>query len=678
MERTAILVLTTCFICSCADDEAPVLEETTAALQVLDDCDAAAEELKTAALQHMNEQLDANLRAVLNGTGRLCYDFEDARNGAAEQTGTAGSPGTVSGTNNQVVGVDEADFVKTTEDGRLYVVSHGKLRIIEAWPVAQARVLATLEIEGEPKKLFIHGSRALVYSSLSDGPSVPQYEYYWEPRECTYGYHCDFTGDGHPTKLTVVDTSVPTAPVVVRETWLSGSLVSARRIEDTVFSVVTDNEPTFDGVAYWPESINPCGGDVSDLDAFVAFEQLRARNTAIIQSTDVQAAFPQGQDSIHGTMTGDCSGFYATTFSAGSAFTTVVSVDMSADRPAALTSIISRPGAVYASPNALYMSVPYYGSFGYWGGGERPEQVSTVHKFALDTSRAEASYRASGVVKGRVLNQFGMDEYDGHLRIATTSGWTPDPEVHSTLTILGESGGNLVQLGVVDNIAPTEDIRSVRFSGDRGFIVTFKKTDPLFALNLTDPTQPRIEGELKIPGYSTYMHMMDADHLLTIGYDSNDQGSFAWFTGVMLQIFDVSNMQAPTLTHKTIIGTRGSSSEALTNHLAFTYYPIHDALALPMTICEGGSGGGSYGDTMTFSGLMVFETTVDAGFSEMGRVAHPAGEDVHCSNWWTQANSQVKRSVFMDDYVFSISDTLIKGSKLDNLATDLVVLRIDD
>ncbi|MFH1129881.1 MAG: beta-propeller domain-containing protein, partial [Pseudomonadota bacterium] len=223
-----------------------------------------------------------------------------------------------------------------------------------------------------------------------------------------------------------------------------------------------------------------------------------------------------------------------------------------------------------------------------------------------------------------------------------------------------------------------EDIRSVRFDGDRGFVVTFKKTDPLFVFDLSDPKNPQTLAELKIPGFSTYMHMMDPEHLLTIGYDADDQGSFAWFTGVMLQIFDVSMPTQPKLMHKEVIGTRGSSSEALTNHLAFTFFAPKDLLALPMTVCEGGYGGGGYGDQMTFSGLMVYDATSAAGFKLRGKVPHPVGPDATCSNWWTDASSQVKRSIIMDDYVFSISNDLIKANHLNNLSTDLANISLAD
>ena len=174
------------------------------------------------------------------------------------------------------------------------------------------------------------------------------------------------------------------------------------------------------------------------------------------------------------------------------------------------------------------------------------------------------------------------------------------------------------------------------------------------------------------------MHMMDSTHLLTIGYDADDQGSFAWFTGVMFQIFDVTDMKNPRRIFKEVIGTRGSSSVALNNHLAFNYFGPKNLLALPMTVCEGTSGyGGSYGKNMTFSGLMVYDATATSGFSLRGKVSHPAGSGVTCNNWWTRANSQVKRSIIMDDYVFSVSGDKIKVNHMDNLSHDLATVVIN-
>jgi uncharacterized secreted protein with C-terminal beta-propeller domain len=327
------------------------------------------------------------------------------------------------------------------------------------------------------------------------------------------------------------------------------------------------------------------------------------------------------------------------------------------------TTIVGRPGAVYANERSLYVAVRHdYQAMAVWyfdDVEQRPE-ATTVHRFGLQPGSIATDYRGSGVVKGRILNQFAMDEHAEHLRIATTTGHVPSPDVHSTMSVLRDAGGELVVAGEVDDIAPTEDIRSVRFNGDVGFVVTFKKTDPLFVFDLANPDAPRIRGELKIPGFSTYMHLMDENHLLTIGYDADDQGSFAWFQGVQLQIINVANLEDPRLVHKEVIGTRGSTSEATTNHLAFNYFGSRDLLAIPMTICEGDERGGSYPHEMTFSGLLVYNVTTNGGFDLLGGVPHAApqaGSDYWsaCGNWWTDSNSLVQRSIFMESYVYSVA-----------------------
>ena len=336
---------------------------------------------------------------------------------------------------------------------------------------------------------------------------------------------------------------------------------------------------------------------------------------------------------------------------------------------------------MYASPTALYLAadqVPEPTTVAGYVNYSYNATNSIIHKFALQET--ETRYRGSVSLPGHILNQFAMDEHDGHLRIATTTGRVPSPDVHSSLTVLEEADGRLRAVGMVDQIAPTEDIRSVRFNGDVGFVVTFKKTDPLFVFDLGNPTEPTITAALKIPGYSTYMHLMDENHLLTMGYDAEDQGSFAYFQGIQLQIIDVSNLTTPTLTYKEVIGTRGSTSEAATNHLAFNYFPERDLLAIPMTICEESSGGGSYGHLMAFSGLLIYNVTTDEGFEFVGGIPHETPETEEtatgaCNNWWTDSNSKVQRSIFMsdeeDDFAFSIAYDQINISNLDNAKTPI-------
>ncbi len=637
--------------------------------------------------------------APMNQSGGMNNGMNAANSSAgprASQTST---------TNNQVAGVDEADFVKN-DDKYLYVVANGALRILQAWPANEARELAKVTLEGEPRKLFVEGDRALVYVAVPSTGTEGSGAYppwFRGQGECTYGYDCVPTGDGTRTKVLVFDITNRASPVKVRELELSGSLLSARRIGNAVHTVVVDTpKTTIDGLQY---ALDPSAYDCDDPDDTVrwdprvvgdprymqglaqkrrlkeAWEALRQKNLAAIANADVLASLPSAKEGGADAVPA-CNGYYRPSLAEGRTFTTLYSMDMVGDEKPTSATVVSDPGVVYASETGLYMSVPrskavardWYPSMG------SEAHASLVHAFRIGNRPSLTAYEASGIVKGRVLNQFALDEYDGRLRVATTSGHTPDPKVHSTMSVLERRGKSLVLTGKVDDIAPSEDIRSVRFDGPRAFVVTFKKTDPLYVFDLEKSSAPRIAGELKIPGFSTYMHMMDPEHLLTIGYDAEDQGNFAWFSGVMLQIFDVADMNNPKLAHKEVIGTRGSSSEALTNHLAFTYYAPKNLLALPMTICEGGSGG-SYGTNMTFSGLLVYDVTANGGFSKRGQVAHPnasKGYDSRgCSSWWTQAHSEVKRSVIMDDFVYSISERRVKVNGLSNLASDIAEISLE-
>jgi hypothetical protein len=303
------------------------------------------------------------------------------------------------------------------------------------------------------------------------------------------------------------------------------------------------------------------------------------------------------------------------------------------------------------------------------------DEQSSIHKFALEG--VDTRYLGSALIRGHVLNQFSMDEREAVLRVATSSGWVPDPAVSSNVITLAERNGQLSIVGQLNGLAPDEDIRSVRFDGARGFLVTFKKTDPLFVIDLSQPAAPKVLGELKIPGFSTYMHPLDADHVLAVALDADDQGSFAYFNGIQLQIFDVTQLGAPRLMHKTVIGTRGSTSDGLTNHLAFNYFASKGLLALPMTVCDGG-GQGSFGDVLSFSGLMVFDVSLASGIVERGRMPFvspaSAAQVSSCNAWWTQGGSEVKRSIFMDDYAIGISDTRYKVAPLTKLGTALASL----
>ena len=175
------------------------------------------------------------------------------------------------------------------------------------------------------------------------------------------------------------------------------------------------------------------------------------------------------------------------------------------------------------------------------------------------------------------------------------------------------------------------------------------------------------------------MHRIDPDHLLSIGFDANDHGDFAYFDGVILQLFDVKNPIEPRLLHKEKIGSRGSSSEAAVNHLAFNYFADAGLLAIPMTICDGG-GDGTYGSLLAFSGLLVYDVDLEKGFTRLGGVDHGGvdhgTERVSCSTWWSNARSTVKRSVFLDDLVYSVASDRVKVQRLGHFGEDVADLSL--
>ena len=473
------------------------------------------------------------------GLGALRGGETGGASAASEPPATAKS---TSGTNNQVAGVDEADIIKT--DGRyVYAAMNGALRIIEA---LKPRIVSVTRLPGDVRDLFVLGDRAVVFtaSRASEGG-------------CTYGYDCTFAGDGSSTTIVVLDLADREHPKVVRKIELSGSLLASRRIGSAVHTVVADG----DYVAYESE---PQGVSCENLNAVSwKFAKLKADNERLIRARGVPTI---REKNVQKRL---CEGTLRASTPDGRAYTTVASFDMLDDAaPAATVTVQSRPGPVFASSNALYFSVmrrkwsdataPWYASF------SELNEVSEIHKFTIGEHAADTRYAASGVVPGHALNQFSMDEWYGYLRTATTQGHVRrggDGDVKSSVSILvDDGGGHLLRVGAIDGIAPGEDIRSVRFDGDRGYVVTFKKTDPLFVVDLYDPAHPALLGELKIPGFSTYMHRIDPDHLLSIGFDADDHGDFAYFNGLLLQLFDVRDPTAPKLLHRETIGTRGSKA----------------------------------------------------------------------------------------------------------------------
>ena len=326
---------------------------------------------------------------------------------------------------------------------------------------------------------------------------------------------------------------------------------------------------------------------------------------------------------------------------------------------------------VYASPESLYVATNRWPIFD--ANGVPVDSVTTtqVHKF--DTSNSsQTGYHGSGTVIGHTLNQFSMSEYDGKLRIATTkdgfglvggdAAVDTGGESESYVSVLDERNGKLVQLGQVGGLGKGERIYAVRFIGTTGYVVTFRQTDPLYTVDLSDPAAPRVAGELKIAGYSAYLHPIADNLLIGVGQDATEEGRTK---GLQVSLFDVSDPASPKRLHNAVMP--GANSDAEWDHHAFLWWPTKNLAVVPFQrfVQTTSTPGTSTDPALGAPEIQGFESGVlgmrvtRAGINEAGRVTHPNEPQVF---------GGVRRSLVVGDTLLTVSDTGLKASGIDDLA----------
>jgi hypothetical protein len=292
----------------------------------------------------------------------------------------------------------------------------------------------------------------------------------------------------------------------------------------------------------------------------------------------------------------------------------------------------------------------------------RPERLPTsestvIHRF--DASDPDSTrLLSSGEVPGYLLNQFSLSEHDGRLRVATTSrpiwweGGPPRTSSQSTVTVLADRDGALVPVGRVSGLGEGEQIYSVRFLGDTGYVVTFRQIDPLFVIDLSRPEAPRVAGKLELRGYSAYLHPVGDGLLLGIGQDVAPAGNEP--SGTQIELFDVGDPRAPRLLARTTLGG-GSSSEVQYDHHAFLFWPPAKLAVLPLQLAAGSGQG--------FAGAIGYRLD-RSGIAEVGRVAHDA-----------QGGSApaIRRSIVIGERLFTVSDAGVMSSSLATLGRQAFV-----
>ena len=474
-------------------------------------------------------------------------------NAPAPTGGTQGQD--YSGTNVQEVGVDEGDIVET--DGEyVYAATSEGIRIVS---VADAQVVAEPELPQGAHQMLLDDDRLVVVTSS------------W--------------GGSPDTIVSLFDVDDPTSPELVRRTHLEGGVVATRAVDGVARLVITTS---FDQRLPFVQP-NQFGMDE---------ESALERNREIINESTVDDWLPrwfdEDADGGFGPMSQllPCETVAAPPDFAGLGLTWIGSIDVEGDgTPVGSAGIVSTGDTVYASTDNLYVTTQNWD----WQWGvpvplddaaatspapeENPGPPPTlIHQFSLDEGTA-ATYVASGQVEGRLLNQFAMSEHNGDLRVATTTDdWGGFGEQsQSTVFVLRPQGDELQQISSIGGLGKDEQIYAVRFIGDLGYVVTFRQIDPLYVIDLTDPANPVEAGELKIPGYSAYLHPVGDGLLIGVGQDATDTGRT---TGTQLSLFDVSD---PTDPQRISTLPIGGFSEVEWDHKAFLFWEPDGTIVLPVS-----------------------------------------------------------------------------------------------
>lgn len=504
-----------------------------------------------------------------------------------------------SGTNVQVQGVDEADIVKT--DGtNVYASVWGMngthTSVVRAYPPADAALLARIPSEGWGAQLFVSGDRLVV---IEGGPS------YVILAGAPWGWWAP------TTSVLVYDISDPAAPVLAKNVTVSGWYAGSRMIGDVVYLVAS------------------------------AYLWLGENDTLALPAiwTDGVA---------HPLTYGDL-GHFADSDGSHVA-TVIVAVDIAtAAAPDFESFLTNGAGQIYASLDDLYLA----GASWVYVDDRVVVETSTIHKVAIG---GDVGYVCSVVVPGTILNQFSMDERDGYLRVATTLGqWTPEGrDTHAGVFVFDDL---LRPTGQVSGLADGERIFAVRFLGDRAYLVTYRQVDPLFVLDVSDPSAPRVLGYLKVPGVSDYLHPY-GDHFL-IGLGRDDPGGTGRLEGVKLSLFDVADVEHPREVDTYVIAGGEDSwahSEALYDHHAFLFVPGRDLVVFPVVTYRWDPDS-SYDDA--WSGAYAVAVS-SAGFALHGTVTHSTSSD-----YWSEG---VRRALYIGDYLYTVSNGFVVASELDTLA----------
>lgn len=614
---------------------------------------------------------ELDVPAMAQGVELKKQKNESAASSAVSNDKAAYTASDYSTTNVQVQGVDEADVVKT--DGEyIYQVNRGRVVVAKAYPADSMEVVDTIEFSDanmNPQELYVDAKHMVVIGTTygeinilnrTDGAET----YIYPPMHRFIS-----------TKAIVYDIADKKNITKLREVELEGNYASSRKIGSSLYLVANKN------IGYW---IMQKGYP----EKYQANESLPVDESAVEKYRDMQL-IPSYSDTATGSgyLPVDFSKMYYFPDCAQPNFMTIAVLDLEKEnQKAAVSAYLGAGENIYASTQNLYiaatkrsydrMTISANDTAGIAKKRIGPvlgiQADTMVYKFSLGAGTV--TYLCKGEVPGTILNQFSMDENGKYFRIATTSNAAALRAGNSTnnVYVLNDTLGIS---GKLEDLAPGERIYSVRFMGDRAYVVTFKKVDPLFVIDLKDAANPKVLGALKIPGYSDYLHPYDENHIIGFGKDTVAVKENAYYMGLKMAIFDVSDVTSPKEMFTEKIGDRGTESELLRNHKALLFSKEKNLLAFPVTLMEVKDeaerfrdGYPQYGQ-FTFQGAYIYNIDLVKGFTQKGRITHISGDEyAKAGNYWYSSDKNVERILYIGDTLYTLSQGKMKANMMGDLA----------
>lgn len=607
---------------------------------------------------HKRFETYGNQSSYYDGRLNVMFDKSESTNGGTQSGDELPSYST---TNVQVAGVDEPDIVKT--DGTyLYMVANQTVFIIKAYPPLDAIILSRIKITNVTiSNIFIRGDHLVIFG---DSGGYYGYPLLKEDVKIAGDSASFWRGGESQTVINIYDISDRSTPVLSKDIKIDGSYFDARLIDEYVYLVASE----YTNNVY--RAI-----DEQNYTLIVPEIIIDDENMTIPPSDIYYVDVPELSDTM----------------------THVISINLDTIDIDEKSFMLGSSQTMYVSKNNIFLTSTHYQNYPllYRVKSESTtnsnQETTILHKISINTGNI--TYIAQGEVPGHILNQFSMDEHNGFFRIATTVGnnWGEESQTSNNIYILDE---NLKQISKIENIAPGESIYAARFLGDRAYLVTFVQVDPLFTVDLSDPYNPKILGELKIPGYSEYLHPYDETHIIGIGKevdptidaDKIHTPGAIYYTailGLKIALFDVSDFENPKEVTKVVIGDRGTDSPALYDHKAFLFDKEKELLIIPVSLYEitqevkdkyiASNGTETLFGEFTFQGAYVYRLNLDNGFEFKGRITHQTPEEIQKQTvdyywYWGSSSTDITRTLYIGEILYTISDSMVKMNSLNDLS----------